>query len=81
MADVAGIPSVGGGAAGSTAGIFAVCDCGRARLPERFSAGGASRAADVRTESARQLVTSAGDEAIAAPAAVQYLRDGRGPDQ
>jgi thioredoxin reductase len=35
----------------------------------------------VRTESARELVTSAGDGAIAAPAAVQYLRDGRGPDQ
>ena len=81
MADVAGVPSVGDGAVGSTAGILAVRDCGPRPAAREVLGGGASRAADVRTESARQLVTSAGDEAIAAPAAVQYLRDGRGPDQ
>ena len=36
-------------------------------------------AGDVRAESARQLVTSAGDGATAALAAIEYLRDGRWP--
>jgi thioredoxin reductase (NADPH) len=43
----------------------------RTRVPGILAAG------DVRAESARQLVTSAGDGATAALAAVQYLRDGR----
>lgn len=43
----------------------------RTRVPGLLAAG------DVRAESARQLVTSAGDGATAALAAVQYLRDGR----
>ena len=43
----------------------------RTRVPGVLAAG------DVRAESARQLVTSAGDGATAALAAVQYLRDGR----
>jgi thioredoxin reductase (NADPH) len=42
----------------------------RTRLPGVLAAG------DVRAESARQLVTSAGDGATAALAAVRYLRDG-----
>jgi thioredoxin reductase (NADPH) len=45
----------------------------RTRVPGVLAAG------DVRAESARQLVTSAGDGATAALAAVQYLRDGRWP--
>jgi thioredoxin reductase (NADPH) len=45
----------------------------RTRVPGILAAG------DVRAESARQLVTSAGDGATAALAAVQYLRDGRWP--
>ena len=43
----------------------------RTRVPGILAAG------DVRAESARQLVTSAGDGATAALAAVGYLRDGR----
>ncbi len=45
----------------------------RTRVPGVLAAG------DVRAESARQLVTSAGDGATAALAAIQYLRDGRWP--
>lgn len=45
----------------------------RTRVPGILAAG------DVRAESARQLVTSAGDGATAALAAVAYLRDGRWP--
>lgn len=75
MADVQDVLIVGGGAAGYTAGIFAARDRCRALLLEKFSAGGS--AGDVRAESARQLVTSAGDGATAALAAVQYLREGR----
>jgi thioredoxin reductase (NADPH) len=43
----------------------------RTRVPGVLAAG------DVRAESARQLVTGAGDGATAALAAVQYLREGR----
>jgi thioredoxin reductase (NADPH) len=43
----------------------------RTRVPGILAAG------DVRAESARQLVTSAGDGATAALTAVGYLRDGR----
>ena len=43
----------------------------RTRVPGILDAG------DVRAEAARQLVTSAGDGATAALAAVEYLRHGR----
>ena len=45
----------------------------RTRVPGILAAG------DVRAESARQLVTSAGDGATAALAAVEYLRSGHWP--
>jgi thioredoxin reductase (NADPH) len=45
----------------------------RTRVPGLLAAG------DVRAESARQLVTSAGDGATAALAAIEYLREGRWP--
>lgn len=47
----------------------------RTRVPGLLAAG------DVRAESARQLVTSAGDGATAALAAVQFLRDGHWPSE
>jgi thioredoxin reductase len=58
---------IGGGSAGFTAGIYAARDRCPALLVERFSPG----------ESARQLVSSAGDGAAAALAAIRYLRTGR----
>lgn len=45
----------------------------RTRVPGLLAAG------DVRAESARQLVTSAGDGATAALAAIEYLHEGRWP--
>jgi thioredoxin reductase len=67
---------VGGGAAGFTAGIYAARDRCRALLVERFSPGGQVLNCE-RHESARQLVSSAGDGATAALAAIRYLRTGR----
>ncbi|HXA96341.1 MAG TPA: thioredoxin-disulfide reductase, partial [Candidatus Dormibacteraeota bacterium] len=45
----------------------------RTRVPGILAAG------DVRAESARQLITAAGDGATAALAAIDYLRGGRWP--
>jgi thioredoxin reductase len=87
MADVQDVLIVGGGAA-DTAGIFAARDRCRARLLEKFSAGGqVLNCAGVQRmqvpgglvplDERGQIVTSAGDGATAALAAVQYLRDSR----
>ena len=43
----------------------------------RTSVPGILAAGDVRAESARQLLTSAGDGATAALSAIQYLHEGR----
>ena len=89
MADRYDIVIVGGGTAGFTAGIYAARDRCRALLVERLAPGGqvlnsmrtpvpgVLAAGDLRRDSARQVVSSAGDGATAALAAVRYLRTGR----